>query len=264
VTDWISSILRPRKMLKTNPPTISYPGGKARMAKTLVSFMPTAKRYVEPFVGRGNVFWAVATLGPSFQNWWLNDVATIPFFEAMKTAALGLAEVPDRSKKEYYKQWEAFKRGDEIAILLEPYLTFGGGGYGTGGPGGKKGATAGGYLATLHKCSEVLHKTLPRLTSWDYLEVLEQCGEDDFVYLDPPYKGADVRSYKENAIHHEDMVKVLRNAKFKWLLSEFSHELYIKELGDPFFQKDVQLVGTNYTFTNAGKERRTECVWRNY
>jgi hypothetical protein len=52
---------RHKKYVKSTPPTFSYPGGKARMAKTIVAMAPPSGRlYVEPFAGRANVFWRAA------------------------------------------------------------------------------------------------------------------------------------------------------------------------------------------------------------
>src|ERR1035437_7415276 len=111
---------------------IAYPGGKVRLAQTIVSFLPKRGRtYCEPFAGRGSVFFAAASR-LQFKHWWLNDIATAPFFEAMLRIG-DTVEVPPRVEEEYYRQWELSRRGDERAIILEPYLTFGGGGYGSGG-----------------------------------------------------------------------------------------------------------------------------------
>jgi len=123
---------------------IPYPGGKVRLAQTIVSFLPKRGRtYCEPFVGRGSVFFAGASR-LQFKQWWLNDIATASFFEAILRFG-DIVEVPPRSKEEYYRQWELARLGDQRAIILEPYLTFGGGGYGSGGFGGKKGASASGF-----------------------------------------------------------------------------------------------------------------------
>jgi transposase len=57
----------------------------------------------------------------------LNDIATMPFFHAIKE--LGhTVEVPEHNRDEYERGREASKRGDPVAALLEPLLTFGGGG----------------------------------------------------------------------------------------------------------------------------------------
>ena len=47
--------------LKFKVPGFAYPGGKVRLRKWLVSMMPReGRRYIEPFAGRGNVFWLAA------------------------------------------------------------------------------------------------------------------------------------------------------------------------------------------------------------
>ena len=101
-------------------PAIPYPGGKARLAKQIISFLPPEGRtYIEPFAGRGNLFWAAVEAGLKFQRWWLNDLNTAPFFEAIQTLGDKI-EVPPRSRKEFEKQREQFKFGDPTAVLLSP------------------------------------------------------------------------------------------------------------------------------------------------
>jgi site-specific DNA-adenine methylase len=244
-------------------PAISYPGGKARLARTLVSLMPRQGRsYVEPFAGRGNVFWAAASSQLGFRQWALNDIRTVPFFEAVRDIG-DTVEVPEKSCVEYSRQREAFRRSDPKAILLEPYFTFSGDGYGRGLQ-GKNGPTAAGYTRTLRACHRLLHTTKAIITGCDWTEFdWSSLTHDDFVFIDPPYLGGDVRSYKENDLDHEDLVRLLKAAKFKWMLTEYAHELYFRELGQPFFIKDMQLNAPNFRVTR-GKERRLECVWKNY
>ena len=108
--------------------TIPYPGGKGRLARTMVSFLPKHGRtFVEPFVGKGNIFWEAASQGLEYRDWWLNDLATSRFFHAIKHAGHKL-KVPTRSRTEYERHREASISGDLNAILLEPYLSFSGGG----------------------------------------------------------------------------------------------------------------------------------------
>jgi hypothetical protein len=249
---------------ETSFPVIPYPGGKGRLAPALISFMPPKGRmYLEPFAGRGNVFWAAASRNFDFQCWWLNDLRTGGFFEAVRSIG-GTVEIPARSKEEYYRQWAAFKQGDLRAKLLEPFLSFGGGGFGCGGFGGKKSADALGYTRTMRDCHKLMVTKKVKVSSLDWAK-LDWCSlrDDDFVFCDPPYLGADVRPYDESDINHERLVQVLKGAKFRWMLSGYSHELYARELGQPFYAEDVQLKTTNY-HQNGGKERRIECLWRNY
>ncbi len=249
---------------ETACPAIPYPGGKGRLAPTLVSFMPPKGRlYLEPFAGRGNVFWAAASVRLGFEQWALNDVKTAPFFEAIRTLGKTV-EVPEKTEAEYRRHRKAFLAGDLKAILLEPYLTFGGGGYAMGGCGGKKSATAENYTRTLRNCHRLMASTHVRVTSFDWINVdCHALGPDDFVYFDPPYLGADVRPYGSSSVVHRDLVRTLKRANFKWMLSEYPNELYLRELGQPIFAENVQLKAANY-HQNGGKERRIECIWRNY
>ncbi len=168
-------------------PKIPYPGAKGRLAPILVSMMPKGGRtYVEPFAGRGNVFFAAA-LALKFSVWRINDIATAPFFAALKERG-GRIRVPRRTRGEFVRQKRLFEEGSPRARLLEPYLTFSGGGYRKGGFGGKRSASAAGYTKTLNLCSEILARTDPLITGDDWKSLgLKSLGDQDFVFLDPPY-----------------------------------------------------------------------------
>jgi site-specific DNA-adenine methylase len=236
---------------------IAYPGGKVRLAQSIISFLPRQGRiYCEPFAGRGSVFFAAAS-HLQFKRWWLNDIATAPFFKAIRDIG-DTVQVPPRSEEEYYRQWELAKRGDKRAVILEPYLTFGGGGYGRGGFGGKKGASQSGYTKIMRECHKLLHKTSPTITALDWRDMgLEKLTEDDVVFLDPPYPNADVRSYRNDTVQHEELVDHLLSAKFRWLLSGYAHPIW-RRFGKPCWAKEVRLLTIR-----GEQEPRTECLWSN-
>jgi hypothetical protein len=78
---------RHKKYVKSTPPTFSYPGGKARMAMTIVALAPYSGRlYIEPFAGRGNVFWKAAGV-LNYKEWQLNDIRTADWFESIRGRA---------------------------------------------------------------------------------------------------------------------------------------------------------------------------------
>jgi site-specific DNA-adenine methylase len=93
--------------------------------------------------------------------------------------------------------------------------------------------------------------------------VVSELGEEDFAYFDPPYLGAKVHSYGTGDINHLELVEELQNAEYRWILSEYPHDLYLDAFGPPFWSKNVQLCSTNFR-QDGGKERRVECLWRNY
>jgi site-specific DNA-adenine methylase len=97
------------------------------MAKTIVGLMPPfGRKYVEPFVGKGNIFWASAKY-LHYEEWWINDLQHAPFFEVLRSIG-GSVVVPPFTHEEYDRQKAAYEKGDQTAILLEPYFTFSGGG----------------------------------------------------------------------------------------------------------------------------------------
>jgi site-specific DNA-adenine methylase len=224
-------------------PAIPYPGGKARLAKQIIEFLPSegGRTYLEPFAGRGNLFWAAAEQGLKFRKWWLNDLNTALFFEAIQKLGDKI-EVPPRSRSEFERQREAYKSGDPTAIVLSPYLTFSGGGYRNAGTDGKHAVSASGYERTLRECHRILARTRPRITALDWRQLgLEKLTQDDVVVLDPPYPNAQVKAYTHETVDYEHLVDTLLRAKFRWLLCGYLHPV-LHRLGKPIWARDMQLL----------------------
>jgi hypothetical protein len=248
-------------------PRIPYPGGKARLAKQIVSFLPPEGRiYLEPFCGRANLFWEATEQGLKFKKWWLNDLATAPFLEAIRTHGATI-QIPPRSRAEFERQREAYRAGDPTASLLAPHLSFSGGLYESGCKGGSGGGDDGGgvsssgYQRTLRECHKILARTRPKITALDWRRLgLEKLTEDDVVVIDPPYPGARVKAYSDDGIDYEALVETLLRAKFKWLFCGYPHPL-LHRLGKPIWARDMQLLCVRI---KAGPEDRNECLWANY
>ena len=97
--------------------TIPYPGGKGRLARFIISQLPEHGRsYIEPFVGRGNLFWTAIDAGLKYDRWWLNDLETIPFSRAIREIG-HVIKVPEHNREEYERQRHANKSGDPVAAL---------------------------------------------------------------------------------------------------------------------------------------------------
>lgn len=186
-------------------PKLPYPGGKARTAKQIISLLPKEGRlYIEPFAGRGNLFFAAVKQGLRYDRWWLNDIATASFFRAILSHGDKI-EVPPRSRHEFERQREEFKNGDPTATLLAPHLAYSGGLYESGAKGGDGsgkdvggGVTSIGFQNTLRECHKILKRTKPKITALDWTQLaLDKLTTDDIVVCDPPYT-----SPSENP-HHE-------------------------------------------------------------
>jgi site-specific DNA-adenine methylase len=243
-----------------SPPTISYPGSKGRLAPFLVSLMPVqGGLYLEPFAGRGNVFFAAAASSLQFERWWLNDINTAGFFETLKDRGARI-KVPLRTRSEFVQQKRLFlKRRSPRAVLLEPYLTFSGGGYRKGGFGNQNGPDPKRYQLTLRRCAGMLRDRSVKVTSLDWADIdFQALTAEDLVYFDPPYYGADVRAY-DSQIDCAALLRVLTQASFKWILTEYRQDFYTPVLGKPCWMKSMQLA-----CDGRGNRRRVECVWKNF
>jgi site-specific DNA-adenine methylase len=246
---------------------IPYPGGKGRIAPQIISLLPKeGGLYLEPFAGRGNLFWAAVEQGLQYRRWWLNDIATAPFFEAIKSHGRNV-RVPARSRQEFERQREAYERNDPTAILLAPHLAFSGGLYESGVKGGSGcgdddgGCSSAGFQQTLRDCHKILRRTQPKITGLDWTQLpLDKLPDDSVVIFDPPYPNARVKAYSDAIIDYEQLVDTLLRAKFRWLLCGYPHPL-LHRLGSPIWARDMQLLCVRI---KAGQEERNECVWANF
>ena len=189
----------------------------------------------------------------------------MPFFHAIKEIG-HVVKVPERSRAEYERQRAASKRGDPTAALLEPLLSFSGGGYLCSGFRGDNhgGVSSRAYQKVLRECHGILHNAKPRLTALDWRDMkLKDLGPEDTVLLDPPYPTTDVRSYTEATIDYPELIDTLLSAKFRWLLCGYQHPA-LQRLGKPCWAKEVRfLYFTDREGRKMEEDRRIECLWGN-
>lgn len=245
-----------------NPPRFPYPGGRAMLATTITSFLPsTGNTFADVFAGRGNVYFAAAST-LQYSNWVVNDIRTAPFFESLK--AIGnTVEVPERTRNNVYQtknDYHRYKNEDShMARILEPYLTYSGTGYHTAGARGAGGGPgAAHYRNMCEQAWSILNSTATLITSRDYLEVLAMLNKDDVAFVDPPYLGYDTKAYSDKDIDHCQLVEELKAAPFRWILSEYRNDLYVRAFGEPFWLKEV------HRSCNPQGGRRVECMWKNF
>jgi len=74
---------------------------------------------------------------------------------------------------------------------------------------------------------------------------------------------SEMRAYGANDLDHRELIDSLKHAPYRWILCEYYHPLYIEAFGEPFWTKSTQLCATNFRH-DGGKEKRVECLWRNY
>jgi site-specific DNA-adenine methylase len=268
--------LDPRKFV----PTFGYDGSKANLAKFIVLLLPpSGKRFVEPFAGRGNVCWRVAQR-LEYKRFWINDKTMDRFFKALRDFT---NVPPDWGMDTFNRLKEAHMAGKKMAEIpvavgtngevgayievstdvMEQALVF------SGNPWKKAGRKTRQkppdtfryqlkYLVT----NQIMWRTKPRVTNWDFMKVLDQCGPEDVVYLDPPYRTAKVNYKPLTDEQYKEMVRALRRAKFRWLLSEYEEDIY-RPLGEPI-RITVKKCTDNSNHTGAKRQDKVECLWSNF
>jgi site-specific DNA-adenine methylase len=177
-------------------PRFGYVGGsKGRLARRIVSLFPeTGERFVEPFAGRANVYFAV-TQFCHYKKIWLNDIRTYKFLEALRS---GKSVIPNREiDDQLYRRMKTSKvnrgldtleKSADVSInlhLLESLLSWSGGFFEDAGPKrrGFKGPSLWGFLLQCIRAFAIMEVSKPRITHLDYRRVLAQCRENDLVYL---------------------------------------------------------------------------------
>jgi site-specific DNA-adenine methylase len=255
-------------------PKFAYPGGKGRIARWICAHLPpSGSRFVDVFAGRGNVTWAAMML-LDYKSFWINDSQTIPFFNQMRISRLYRVPELGRQSFEKYREYSRGKvlsdgrrlpKGFPPSMLMEAFLAYDGGTFENAGRKGG-GATQKGFARKVLLSRNLLLLHEPRVTRWDYREVLKECSENDVVYLDVPYLNSNVGAYDGRTIDYPGLVKLLLRAKFRWVFSEYHNEMYApltKKFGPPV-EKRVQKAMV------AGKRDQrhhgtvVECLWRNF
>lgn len=233
-----------------------YPGGKHRILDWLFEMFPEEGRlYVEPFAGRGNVFFGFYPRG-GYEGYRLNDLNTGNFFGAL--ARCPLADLPEDDEVEM--MFPVFKNraliNDPVALSIEPIISFHGKGY-------RYGYRADRYnkrriTDRIQQAQTMLLDTKVKWskTDWVWLPWSEYT-EEDFIYLDPPYTTEFSTGYGN--IDHDELCQKLTDTKARWILSGYDNAIYREYFGDPDAELERQLEMTKVKNTSTA----LECVWSN-
>jgi hypothetical protein len=69
-------------------------------------------------------------------------------------------------------------------------------------------------------------------------------------------------TYSDATLDHRELVKLLLNAKFKWVLSEYWNPIYAP-LGEPIrIRVDKPMANSNHT--DGKRKEGVECLWTNF
>lgn len=265
-------------------PILKWPGGKSSLLPQLVPHFPTEfNRYIEPFTGGGAVFLALRPGTSALISDFNPELATL--YEVVKWMPDELMGVLDAMEKEYNGGWW----GDDTITQQEYYYkirawnpktdlktaartiflnkTCFNGLYRQNGK-GEFNAAWGKYaqcpsLYNEQNVRDVLHRLeTATIACGDFEDVIDQAGEGDFVYCDPPYVDTFTR-YKAGGFDMDDQLRLeaacwrayLRGAQVAISNSKAAEELY-------HHKWDIQEVTTrrNINRDGTGRGELTEIV----
>lgn len=243
-------------MKLVDAPYFTYRGGKARLRRFILRWCPLkGSTYFEPFAGRGNMFFLMKMIN-GYTRWCLNDNQMIPFFESIK--AYKGETLPELRTKE--DVLELRKTNINIYNILEPLVLWAGSTKNAGIT-GYRGHNLADYKNRVLLSKQLLHHT--ELYSLDAIELLDSLPLDSesFVYLDPPYLAGNVGIYRPDSFDRPRMIELLKNAKYKWALSEYECDDLNESFGNPIIKyHDIPIVSAIGKATTY----RTEVLYTNY
>ena len=190
----------------TIPQPIPYQGSKRGIAARILEFFPgKVNRLVEPFAGSAALSLAVASRQGA-KRFWLND-AHKPLMDLWTAIIESPEELAESYRllwhdqlgreKEYFSQVrERFNRlhvpADFLYLLarcVKAAIRYNSRGEFNNTPDNRRKGARPEEMRNRLIAASSLFKQRIRLTSKDYLEVLDECTPNDLVYMDPPYQG---------------------------------------------------------------------------
>lgn len=226
---------------------LRYPGGKSRAVNLISKLLPEFDEFREPFVGGGSVFIYAKQRFPN-KKYWVNDL----YFELYKFWEMSQKNVGALIDKIY--EWRnQFPVGKELhqflnqnissfndleraaAFFIYNRITFSGtslsGGFSEGAFSGRFTESS---IQRLNEFAQVINGSTT-ITNLDYQDVVNEDGENVFIFLDPPYYSATKSAlYGKNgnlhkAFDHSTFADTMKSCNHKWLVTYDDCE-YIRDL----------------------------------
>lgn len=221
-----------------NPsPFLKWAGGKTSLVPELLRYAPSRiANYYEPFLGGGAFFLALFATSKNFKAI-LSDANAelINAYKVVRDSPGELIQVLSRLEAEYHRStsksgyyyekrsWRPSSHVESAARLIFLNKTCYNGLYRVNSR-GEFNVPFGRYKnprildeENLRAVSRALRATNAQLGCSDYKSAVSNCGEDDFVYLDPPYqpksKTSSFTDYTPGGFSEQDQVELAEEFK---------------------------------------------------
>lgn len=269
-------LIRMKRSSKINARSpLRYPGGKSRALKSIIpNIYPSYKEFREPFVGGGSVFLAAKQRINPKAIYKINDLNydVYCFWNELKENGKLLINAIKKIKAKFTNGRKLFETltisftekpdlDRAIRFFILNRITFSGttdsGGY-------SKQAFEKRFTETSIQRLEPLPKILEHviIEFGDYEKLLNEPGEDVFIFLDPPYYSSTKSKLygKKGDLHttfnHEIFSQKMKKCKHKWLITYDDcpeiQDLY--SFSNTYFYK----WNIKYGMTNAGGNLSTK------
>jgi DNA adenine methylase len=252
---------------------LRYPGGKQRAIAQIANYLPQSfHEFREPFIGGGSVFLYICQTYPDIKYWindlneelyhfWLQSQHNLPalveqVWQVKKSETCG-RELFNQLAKADTAKMTSLERATRFFVLNR--ISFSGtiesGGYSEASFLGRFTDSSIDRLAAL---DQSLVNT--KITNLDYGQLLEEPGENVFIFLDPPYlANSQSRLYgKKGDLHtffdHNRFAKLMQDCSHQWLITYDDCEQVRENFDFAFiYEWELQYGMNNYKQKQAKK-----------
>jgi len=252
---------------------LRYPGGKQRAIAQIANYLPQSfHEFREPFIGGGSVFLYICQTYPDIKYWindlneelyhfWLQSQHNLPalveqVWQVKKSETCG-RELFNQLAKADTAKMTSLERATRFFVLNR--ISFSGtiesGGYSEASFRGRFTDSSIDRLAAL---DQSLVNT--KITNLDYGQLLEEPGENVFIFLDPPYlANSQSRLYgKKGDLHtffdHNRFAKLMQDCSHQWLITYDDCEQVRENFDFAFiYEWELQYGMNNYKQKQAKK-----------
>ena len=252
---------------------LRYPGGKQRAITQIANYLPQSfHEFREPFIGGGSVFLYICQTYPDIKYWindlneelyhfWLQSQHNLPalveqVWQVKKSKTCG-RELFNQLAKADTTKMTSLERATRFFVLNR--ISFSGtiesGGYSEASFLGRFTDSSIDRLAAL---DQSLVNT--KITNLDYGQLLEEPGENVFIFLDPPYlANSQSRLYgKKGDLHTffdlNRFAKLMQDCSHQWLITHDDCEQVRENFDFAFiYEWELQYGMNNYKQKQAKK-----------